>query len=63
MQIKISVIIPYYDNFTLLKRAIRSVQNQSFKNHEIIIIHDNPEDSENIKLLKEFVKKKKKFKF
>ena len=59
MKIKISVIIPFYDNFKLLKRAIYSVQSQSFKNYELIIIYDNPEDKENIKLLKEFVKNKK----
>ena len=59
MKIKISVIIPFHNNFKLLKRAIYSVQSQSFKNYELIIIYDNPEDKENIKLLKEFVKKKK----
>ena len=59
MKIKISVIIPFYDDFKLLKRAIYSVQSQSFKNYELIIIYDNPEDKENIKLLKEFVKNKK----
>ena len=59
MKIKISVVIPFYDNFKLLKRAIYSVQSQSFKNYELIIIYDNPEDKENIKLLKEFVKNKK----
>ena len=59
MKIKISVIIPFYDNFNLLQKAIYSVQSQSFKNYELIIIYDNPEDKENIKLLKEFVKKKK----
>ena len=59
MKIKISVIIPFYSNFKLLKRAIYSVQSQSFKNYELIIIYDNPEDKENIKLLKEFVKKRK----
>ncbi len=59
MKTKISVIIPFYDNFNLLQKAIYSVQSQSFKNYELIIIYDNPEDKENIKLLKEFVKKKK----
>ena len=59
MKIQISVIIPFYDDFKLLKRAIYSVQSQSFKNYELIIIYDNPEDKENIKLLKEFVKNKK----
>ena len=49
MKTKISVIIPFYDNFNLLKRAIYSVQSQSFKNYELIIICDNPDDKENIK--------------
>tara|TARA_B100000035_G_scaffold82859_1_gene69520 strand:- start:446 stop:1189 length:744 start_codon:yes stop_codon:yes gene_type:complete len=59
MKIKISVIIPFYDDLKLLKRAINSVQSQSFKDYELIIIHDNPDDKESIELFKEFVKKKK----
>ena len=55
---KISVIIPFYDDLKLLKRAINSVQSQSFKDYELIIIHDNPDDKESIELFKEFVKKK-----
>ena len=58
MKIKISVIIPFYDNFPLLQRAISSVQNQSFKNYELIIIYDNPENKENLKLLYSLKKKK-----
>ena len=61
MKIKISVIIPFYDNFPLLQRAISSVQNQSFKNYELIIIYDNPENKENLKLLYSLKKKKLKF--
>ena len=58
MKTKISVIMPFYDDFTLLKRAINSVQNQSFKNYELIIIYDNPENKENLKLLKNLKKNK-----
>ena len=58
MKIKISVIIPFYDNFSLLQRAINSVQSQSYKNYELIIIYDNPENKENLKLLNSLKKKK-----
>ena len=37
-----SVIIPFFDETNLLKRAIKSVLNQTYKNIEIIIINDNP---------------------
>ena len=60
MKIEISVIIPFYDNFKLLKRAVNSVLNQSFKKFEIIIIYDNPQNKENLYSLKNFIYKKKK---
>ena len=59
MKIKVTVVIPFYEDFMLLKRAINSVKNQSFKNYELIIIYDNPENKANLKLIKEFIKKKK----
>ena len=59
MKIEISVIIPFYDNFELLKRAVNSVLNQSFKKFEIIIIYDNPQNKENLYSLKNFIYKKK----
>ena len=58
MKIKISVIIPFYDNFLLLQRAINSVQSQSFKNYELIVIYDNPKKKENLELLKSLKKKR-----
>ena len=60
MKIEISVIIPFYDNLKLLKRAVNSVLNQSFKKFEIIIIYDNPKNRENLYSLKDFIYKKKK---
>ena len=36
----ISVIIPTYNRFKSLKKAIESVKNQSYKNTEIIVIND-----------------------
>ena len=59
MTIKVSVVIPFYDDFMLLKKAINSVKNQSFRNYELILIYDNPENRKNLKLIKEFIKKKK----
>ena len=59
MKTKVTIVIPFYDNFMLLKRAINSVKKQSFRNYELIIIYDNPENRENLKLIKEFIKKKK----
>ena len=33
MKTKVTVIIPFYNNFMLLKKAIDSVKNQSFRNY------------------------------
>ena len=62
MKTEISVIIPFYDNFKLLKRAINSVLTQSFKKFEIIVIYDNPKNKENLYSLKRFILKKKRIK-
>jgi len=41
----VSVIIPTYNRPTLLRRALESVVNQSYKNLEIIIINDGGDES------------------
>ena len=51
MKLKVSVIIPFYNNLSLLKKSIKSVLNQTFKSFEIIIIYDCG-DKSNIKYLK-----------
>ena len=43
--IKISVIIPTYKRAKDLKRAVNSVQNQTMKDIEILVIDDNDPDS------------------
>ena len=62
MKTEISVIIPFYDNFKLLRRAIDSVLKQSFKKFEIIVIYDNPKNKENLYSLRRFIFKKKRSK-
>ncbi|MBI1837983.1 MAG: glycosyltransferase [Flavobacteriia bacterium] len=39
----VSVIIPYYNNIDFLKEALNSLENQNYKNIEIIIIDDGSE--------------------
>lgn len=44
MEPLISVYVPTYNRLELLKRAVQSVQNQTYKNFEIIIVDDNSSD-------------------
>lgn len=62
MKDKISIIIPFFDEFIFLKRAINSVLQQTYKKFELIIIYDNPKNKENLKSLKKFIFKKSKIK-
>ena len=57
MRPEVSVVIPFYNGFTLLKRALVSVAKQTFKNYEIIIIHDNPKNKKDLVLLKKLKNK------
>ena len=51
--VKVSIYIPAFNAEKTIKKTIISVQNQSYKFDEIIIIDDNSNDSTN-KILKEF---------
>ena len=62
MKAETSIIIPFYKNFTLLEKAIKSVINQTYKNYEIIIINDNPKSKKNLFLLKKLAFKNSRIK-
>ena len=59
MKSTVSIIVPFYDNLICLNRALKSILNQTYKNYEIIIIHDNP-NKHNYSKIKNI---KKKFNF
>ena len=58
---KISVIIPIYNGGKYLKHSLESVQNQKFKDIEIIIIDDNSSD-DSLKIIRSYIKKDKRIK-
>ena len=58
--IKVSVIVPFYNRIDLVKRAIKSVEKQSHKNWELLLINDGSTD--NIDKIKEYIKKNKNIK-
>jgi glycosyltransferase involved in cell wall biosynthesis len=45
MNKKISIIIPVFNTQDYLKRCLESIINQSYKNHEIILINDGSTDN------------------
>ena len=55
---RVSVVIPTYKReVKYLLRAINSIKNQTYKNTEIVIVDDNPPDSEYRKTTIEFMKR------
>ena len=57
----ISIIITYYKKKTYLKKTIKSILDQSYKNYELIFVYDdkNLEDLKYIKSLTSKFKKKR----
>ena len=48
---KISIVIPTYNGFPLIKRCINSIINQSFSNWELILINDGSSDQKLVNYL------------
>ncbi len=59
---KISVIVPIYKVEKFLRRCLRSIQNQSFTDFEVLMIDDDSPDS-SAAIAKEFAKADKRFKY
>ncbi|MGN3392908.1 glycosyltransferase family 2 protein [Enterococcus gallinarum] len=47
VQKEISVVIPYYSKFTWLEEALESLNNQTYKDFEVIIVNDGSNDNLN----------------
>lgn len=58
--IKVSVVIPFYNRINLVKRAIKSVENQSHKNWELLLVNDG--STEDISEIKNYIQRNKKIK-
>ena len=59
-QIDISLIIPVYNVEKYLRRTLESVENQTFKNFEVIIVNDGSTDK-SLEIIQEFVNKNNNF--
>ncbi|MHA1338270.1 MAG: glycosyltransferase family 2 protein [Promethearchaeota archaeon] len=57
MQPKVSIIMAVYNEENIIKKAINSILNQSFKNFELIIINDCSSDN-TLKKIEELLKEK-----
>ena len=56
IDIRVSVIVPTYKReIKYLSRAINSIKNQTYKNTEIVIVDDNPQDSHYRKQVTQFM--------
>ncbi|MBD3842090.1 MAG: glycosyltransferase family 2 protein, partial [Campylobacterales bacterium] len=58
---KVSLIIPAYNVENLIEMTLKSVQNQTLKQFECIIVNDYSQDSTE-KVVRDFIKKDKRFK-
>lgn len=61
---KVSIVIPTYKRPDLLKRLLISIEKQSFKNYEVIVVDDNSSNIEDYKkVVKIFSKRFSEFKY
>ena len=56
MKIKISIIIPHYNNFQILLNCIESIYKSTFKDFEIIVVDNGSSDSSDTIVKKKFPK-------
>ena len=58
---KFSIIVPVYNRENFITRVLRSIQNQSYKNIEIIFVDDHSTD-DSVKIIEEHKRKDKRIK-
>ena len=58
---KISVIVPVYNSEKYLSEALRSLEEQTFKNFEVVIVNDGSTDGSD-KIIEKFIEKNRNFK-
>ncbi len=58
---KASVIIPYFRKKKFFEKTFKSVQNQTYKNFEVLIIYDD-EDQKDLNYINRLIKNDKRFK-
>ena len=56
MKQKVSIIVPVYNTEEFLKQAIQSLQNQTHKNIEIVLVDDHSTDK-SFEIMQEFAEK------
>ena len=59
--VKYSVIVPIYNAEKYLNETLKSIQEQSFENFEVLCVDDNSEDN-SLAIIKEYTKNDKRFK-
>ena len=58
---KFSIVVPVYNVEAYIDKCLKSIQNQLYKNYEVIVVNDgSPDDCQ--KIINEYVKKDKRFK-
>lgn len=61
MNAKISVIVPIYNTGAILRKTLKSIQNQVYKNFECLLIDDGSTNTKTIRILEEFAKNDERF--
>ena len=56
-----SIILPYYKKKKFIQKTIKSIQNQSYRNFELIIVYDD-EELEDLEYIKKITNKDKRIK-
>ena len=62
MDFNISIIVPVYNVESYLSDCLKSLQNQTYSNFEVIVVDDGSKDNSGI-IAKEFCNKDKRLKY